>query len=178
MSFKEFEDAVRQSPDARHKLREMGFTDLNQLFHMIDGDGSGEVDLEEFSKAMAKFAAHKPVAESAEDDSDDDSDDDDDKASKAFKQIDKDNSGFMSFKEFEDAVRQSPDARHKLREMGFTDLNQLFHMIDGDGSGEVDLEEFSKAMAKFAAHKPVEESAEDDSGDDDDDKPSDDDDNE
>jgi len=68
--------------------------------------------------------------------------------SKLFEQIDKDNSGDVTYEELEDAAGRVPAFRQKLRVLDIDqeDLQQLFAIIDRDGSGEIDPEEFIETL--------------------------------
>jgi hypothetical protein len=68
-----------------------------------------------------------------------------------FRQIDFDESGALSFDELSKGAESVPEMSQKLRVMDIQggDLAQLFQMLDEDGSGEVDPEEFIETLYRM-----------------------------
>jgi len=70
---------------------------------------------------------------------------------KIFHKIDENDNGILSFDELEHGAKQVPEFTQWLRVMDIDDgdLRQLFEIVDGDGSGEVDPQEFADAMFRM-----------------------------
>mmetsp|Transcript_20851 Transcript_20851/g.54271 ORF Transcript_20851/g.54271 Transcript_20851/m.54271 type:complete len:299 (-) Transcript_20851:135-1031(-) len=70
---------------------------------------------------------------------------------KIFHKIDEDGSGALSFDELESGAKKVSEFSQWLRVMDIDDgdLRQLFEIVDGDGSGEVDPQEFADAMFRM-----------------------------
>mmetsp|Transcript_119481 Transcript_119481/g.254953 ORF Transcript_119481/g.254953 Transcript_119481/m.254953 type:complete len:419 (+) Transcript_119481:2-1258(+) len=70
---------------------------------------------------------------------------------KIFEKIDEDNSGAVTWDELQEGARKVAEFRHWLRvlDIDAKDLHQLFQMVDADGSGEIDPEEFIEAMYRM-----------------------------
>lgn len=70
---------------------------------------------------------------------------------KIFEKIDEDDSGSLSFEELEQGARKLSDFRNWLRIMDIdaTDLQQLFQMVDQDGSGEIEPAEFIEVLYRI-----------------------------
>lgn len=70
---------------------------------------------------------------------------------KMFDQIDRDRDGALSLEEVVNGARQVPEFRSRLRVMDIDeqDLQQLFHMLDADGSEGVEPEEFIQALSRW-----------------------------
>ncbi|CAE8611927.1 unnamed protein product [Polarella glacialis] len=73
---------------------------------------------------------------------------------KIFDQIDEDDSGELNLDEVLLAAKTNPEFKSRLRVMDIDegDLVQMFEMLDGDGSGQVDPEEFINALNRWANH--------------------------
>mmetsp|Transcript_17818 Transcript_17818/g.39059 ORF Transcript_17818/g.39059 Transcript_17818/m.39059 type:complete len:594 (+) Transcript_17818:104-1885(+) len=82
-----------------------------------------------------------------------------------FEKIDSNHNGAVSYAELQSGARKIADFRHWLRvlDIDAEDLTQLFRMVDADGSGEIDPDEFitalyrlkhteSKTATKFVKH--------------------------
>mmetsp|Transcript_78352 Transcript_78352/g.254573 ORF Transcript_78352/g.254573 Transcript_78352/m.254573 type:complete len:680 (+) Transcript_78352:80-2119(+) len=70
---------------------------------------------------------------------------------KIFDKIDEDKSGAVSFGEITEGAKKVAEFRHWLRVMDIdaTGLEQLFNIVDEDGSGEIDPSEFVEAMYRM-----------------------------
>eukprot|EP00931_Biecheleriopsis_adriatica_P031864 TRINITY_DN18638_c0_g1_i5.p1 TRINITY_DN18638_c0_g1~~TRINITY_DN18638_c0_g1_i5.p1 ORF type:complete len:674 (+),score=100.57 TRINITY_DN18638_c0_g1_i5:51-2072(+) len=68
-----------------------------------------------------------------------------------FKQIDTDSSGALSWEEIMTGASAIPEFQSRLRVMDIdqNDLEQLFYMLDRDGSGTVDSNEFVGALSRW-----------------------------
>jgi len=68
-----------------------------------------------------------------------------------FKRIDADGGGTLSYAELVQGACQEPEFQHWLRVMDIDsrDLEQLFSIVDEDGSGEIDPGEFIEAMYRM-----------------------------
>lgn len=71
--------------------------------------------------------------------------------SKIFDRIDEDHSGSVTLEELEDGAANDTEFRQRLRVMDVSkaDLQQLFAILDGDGSGDVDPEEFIDTLYRM-----------------------------
>lgn len=75
---------------------------------------------------------------------------------KMFKKIDEDRDGEISLEELMAGARKVPEFQSRLRVMDIDehDLEQLFHMLDTDGGGSIDPNEFISALSRWI-HAPV-----------------------
>lgn len=101
--------------------------DPDALFDALDLDGSGELELEEFERAFQAVEMPYSLA--------------------VFKLFDTDHSGTIDRKEFRDGVGLL-NARLS-EEKQIKDVDALFDKIDGDGDGEIDLDEFQRAVDEY-----------------------------
>eukprot|EP00930_Biecheleria_cincta_P021408 TRINITY_DN15884_c0_g1_i3.p1 TRINITY_DN15884_c0_g1~~TRINITY_DN15884_c0_g1_i3.p1 ORF type:complete len:761 (-),score=134.45 TRINITY_DN15884_c0_g1_i3:253-2478(-) len=71
--------------------------------------------------------------------------------SKIFEKIDEDNSGELSLEELMQGAKKVPEFQSRLRVMDIDeqDLEQLFYMIDSDGGGSIDPNEFISALSRW-----------------------------
>merc|ERR1712048_142929 len=72
---------------------------------------------------------------------------------KYFRESDKDGDGTISREEFSDAL---PQMKSMFEDLGFqystADLEVVFDLVDFDGGGSIELEEFLAGMASFTAN--------------------------
>jgi len=70
---------------------------------------------------------------------------------KMFRLIDMDESGALSFSEFEEGAEKSAEFAYWLRVLDIdeADLEQLFSIVDSDGSGFIELAEFTDGMYRL-----------------------------
>merc|ERR1719181_2225827 len=75
---------------------------------------------------------------------------------KMFEKIDEDRSGALSMDELRDGATKVKEFRQYLRllDIDDNDLIELFAMIDNDGSGEVDPDEFIEALYRMKHTDP------------------------
>lgn len=75
---------------------------------------------------------------------------------KIFEKIDQDRSGEVSYQELESGAQRVPELRQRLRVLDIDrmDLRHLFFMLDRDGSGEIDREEFIETMYRVKNTEP------------------------
>jgi len=105
-----------------HKLNE---EELEECIQMVDSDGGGSVDIDEFLELMR--VKTKEAQDQAE-------------VKEAFRMLDKDGKGEIHTDVIKDILRQLDDT---LTE---GDLTDLIAEIDADGSGWVDYDEFKALM--------------------------------
>lgn len=116
--------------------------EFKQLFDKLDNDGSGNVDTEEFAKALAanadlvnKFMGIATIDEIRD----------------AFKRIDKDHNSTVSFDEFVYAAEIFSIAAQTgdilKTEDGKSVFKELFDKIDKNGDGKITYQEFMRAMS-------------------------------
>jgi len=105
-----------------HKLNE---EELEECIQMVDSDGGGSVDIDEFLELMR--VKTKEAQDQAE-------------VKEAFRMLDKDGKGEIHTDVIKDILTQLDET---LTE---EDLNDLIKEIDEDGSGWVDYDEFKALM--------------------------------
>lgn len=106
------------------------------MYHMLDTDGSGEIDFEEFLFGLNAFLPQSPI---------------DKKIELCFRAYDADGSNSISKEEVLEIVEISL-AGNTLCELTEEQLNQLvddlFEQYDAEKSGDLSLEEFSEMIRK------------------------------
>ena len=104
-----------------HRIDLAQMTDAHTLFSMMDVDGSGRVELDEFEAVFAKIGIPKDIAKSS------------------FKLIDLDNSGCLRFSEF---------AAFFIETKVFDDdmLHEVFDVLDGGGKGFVTTADIDRML--------------------------------
>ena len=123
---------------------------LQQVFDLIDADGSGAITKAEFDDAMAKYGLGQKVRKALAQNKT--------KAASKSKQgppswedileeLDTDMSGTISYGELKSYI-EALEVEHdfELSEDDWAQVEQVFDFIDADGSGEVDEAEFAAAM--------------------------------
>ena len=107
-------------------------TDAHTLFSMMDVDGSGRVELDEFEAVFEKIGIPQDIAKSS------------------FKLIDLDNSGCLRFSEF---------AAFFIETKAFDDdmLREVFDVLDGDGKGFVTTADIDRMLDEEASEEGVDE---------------------
>ena len=126
--------------------------EIEKVFNMVDADGSGEIDKDEFEAAMADAGALGQ------------------RSKKAFSQLkskakqgppswedilevlDEDGNGKVSWEEMT-AFLEEIEEEHgiKIPESDKKEIKKVFDMVDADGSGEIDKDEFEAAMKDAGA---------------------------
>lgn len=103
-------------------------------FRLYDVDGSGELDVHEFHKAMQEMG----MGHSFED------------AENLFNMMDEDGNGVMSLPEFmahcQEYIRNGNGAGPLSEEQAEAEARKAFHRYDVDGSGFLDVNEFAQAV--------------------------------
>lgn len=114
-----------------------------QFFNSIDVDGSGEIDLEEFSLALETSATLKSIGSSLSDDTLGSLKQNREMLLLAFEFLDADGSGAIDFEEFKTGVELVNKRLPKNQQ--FQDVKMsLFEALDDDGSGDIDLSELNQ----------------------------------
>eukprot|EP00668_Euglena_longa_P016135 GGOE01020345.1.p1 GENE.GGOE01020345.1~~GGOE01020345.1.p1 ORF type:complete len:672 (-),score=121.83 GGOE01020345.1:252-2267(-) len=107
------------------------FDDAENLFNMMDEDGNGIMSMQEFLAHCREYINNSAQAAAEETPKDPEA-----QARQAFHRFDRDRDGFLDVKDFLLAIRELG--------LGTTmeDAEQLFSMVDEDGSGTMDEDEF------------------------------------
>ena len=115
-----------------HRIDLAQMTDAHTLFSMMDVDGSGRVELDEFEAVFEKIGIPQDIAKSS------------------FKLIDLDNSGCLRFSEF---------AAFFIETKAFDDdmLREVFDVLDGDGKGFVTTADIDRMLDEEASEEGVDE---------------------
>merc|ERR1719443_254003 len=129
-------------------LSEEGRADLKKFFDSLDKDKNGKVSSKEWGHALGKskeimskyFGGSTPA-----------------EVGQAFKKIDKNKDGDLTWEEFvaaaESRIIQIEAGKVKLAEAmntpgGEEELKKIFNSLDKDGNGKVDSKEWGKALGK------------------------------
>ena len=115
-----------------HRIDLAQMTDAHTLFSMMDVDGSGRVELDEFESVFEKIGIPSDIAKSS------------------FKLIDLDNSGCLRFSEF---------AAFFIETKAFDDdmLREVFDVLDGDRKGFVTTADIDRMLDEEASEDGVDE---------------------
>eukprot|EP00667_Euglena_gracilis_P005968 EG_transcript_6014 len=107
------------------------FEDAENLFNMMDEDGNGSMSMQEFLAHCREYINNSVQAAAEEAPKDPEA-----QARQAFHRFDRNRDGFLDVNDFLQAIRELG--------LGTTmeDAEQLFSMVDEDGSGTMDEEEF------------------------------------
>lgn len=101
--------------------------ELEQIIAEVDVDGNGEIDFDEYLEMMAKRMSYKGSA---------------DQIREAFKVFDKENKGYLTVDEL----------RHIMTNLGERledeEVDEMLSIVDADGNGLVDYEEFTQMLAQ------------------------------
>lgn len=75
---------------------------------------------------------------------------------KMFRKIDEDESGGLTLNELMVGAQEIPEFQDRLRVMDIDmdDLEQFFHMLDLDGGGEIEQDEFTGALSRWMLYDP------------------------
>ena len=124
--------------------------EIKKMFDMVDSDGSGEIDKAEFEAAIA---AHGALSQQTK---------------KGFSQLlarqgaptweqvlevlDADGNGRVSWPEIEGFIKEmEKQYDEKMPKEMKKEIKDMFDMVDEDGSGEIDKDEFEAAIAAHGA---------------------------
>ena len=124
--------------------------EIKNMFDMVDTDGSGEIDKNEFEAAVAAHGAlgqktrtgfsqllARQGAPSWED---------------VLEVLDEDNNGKVSWAEIEGFIKEMEQQYgEKMPKDMKEEIKNMFDMVDTDGSGEIDKNEFEAAVAAHGA---------------------------
>merc|ERR550537_1784209 len=78
------------------------------------------------------------------------------KMQELFDLIDEDCSGEVTYDEMRDAFIDHPDLKETLRELvGDFDIEDIFLLLDDDGSGTLEVEEFVSGLASMTSNEVV-----------------------
>lgn len=112
---------------------------LKQSFAVVDIDGDGIVDCEEFTKLLESLGLKPTIAE------------------KVFSHLDSDKSGTVDFTEFLNWIAVQEWKRKNMVTHSESLVEGLFQLMDADGDGVVTIDEFRATMSRLGEPMSAEE---------------------
>ncbi|KAL4238030.1 hypothetical protein ACF0H5_002741 [Mactra antiquata] len=101
--------------------------ELAKLIAEVDVDGNGEIDFDEYLEMMANRMSFTGSA---------------DQIREAFKVFDKDNKGYLTVDELRHIMTNLGE------KLGDEEVDEMLMIVDADGNGMIDYEEFTQMLAK------------------------------
>lgn len=145
---KEEFSSIFQESSVQRKLEQLGIRgpDMEDLFGMIDEDGSGQVTLDEVIAAFIQLRDPNTAGERGAA-----------LLSKIFAEADSDKSGALDKDEFVTAFsHDSVTQQLKSRNLKVPDWETLFGAMDEDGSGSLTWEELREGLVSYWARQAME----------------------
>jgi Ca2+-binding EF-hand superfamily protein len=125
--------------------------DMERQFRLMDLDGNGELDVEEFCTGLSEGEFEMMTRE---------------QAGVLFRALDADGNGTLDFKEFIEMQKKSMELAQLMKfdtteeNETHADMERQFRLMDRDGDGELDIEEFCSGLSKGEFEMMTREQAE------------------